>query len=269
MKYALVNERRSEAQPGLIGRCPCCDHATISKCGKIKVSHWAHKGRLMCDKWWENETEWHLKWKNLFPNAWQEIVQISNTGEKHIADVKTDHGLVVEFQHSSIKSEEIKSREFFYKNMIWIIDGTRRKNDKKKFILAWQWSRNLDEKIKVRTLDETFGEECPLIRDWRDSSVPFFFDFGDDILYGLLPKTINGNTYVFEINRIDFIESLTSTLPNFEKILENITDCINSRIMKKKLVPIESNFQTQQINLQQNNRHNIYRRFQRRRHWPL
>jgi len=57
----------------------------------------------MCDNWWENETQWHRDWKNHFPVEWQEVVQIAEDGEKHIADVKTSEGWVVEFQHSYLK----------------------------------------------------------------------------------------------------------------------------------------------------------------------
>jgi hypothetical protein len=42
--------------------------------------------------------------------SWQEIVHRSDSGEKHIADVKTDHGWVIEFQHSYLNPEERRSR---------------------------------------------------------------------------------------------------------------------------------------------------------------
>ena len=93
--------------------------------GDIKVWHWAHKSKKMCDHWWENETQWHRDWKNCFPEEWQEVVHFAEDGEKHIADVKTPSGLVIEFQHSAIKPDEQRSRELFYRNMIWIVDGTR------------------------------------------------------------------------------------------------------------------------------------------------
>ena len=66
----------------------------------------------------ETETQWHRNWKNKFPIVWQEIfLHDEQTGELHIADVRTEHGLVIEFQHSHIKPEERISRENFYK--IW------------------------------------------------------------------------------------------------------------------------------------------------------
>ena len=45
------------------------------------------------------------------------------TKEKHIADVKTPSGFVVEVQHSPIAEEEARIRENFYKEMIWIVDA--------------------------------------------------------------------------------------------------------------------------------------------------
>lgn len=59
MKYALVNDTPQEAQPGLSGKCKCYGSPTIPKCGELKIWHWAHSGKRMCDPWWENETEWH------------------------------------------------------------------------------------------------------------------------------------------------------------------------------------------------------------------
>ncbi len=50
-----------------------------------------------------------------------------------MADVRTDKGLVIEFQHSYINPEERRQRENFYKNMIWIVDGTRLQRDFPRF----------------------------------------------------------------------------------------------------------------------------------------
>ena len=48
---------------------------------------------------------------------------ILNSGELHIADVKTPSGLVIEFQRSTIHPDEISAREVFYKKMVWVVDG--------------------------------------------------------------------------------------------------------------------------------------------------
>lgn len=131
MKYSLVNNKKVEAFKGGKGNCLLCGKETLAKCGTKIVHHWAHKSLKNCDPWWENETEWHREWKNHFPIEWQEIIHYDEkTGEKHIADVKTEKGLVIEFQNSPMSIEELNSREDFYKKMIWIVNG---KSFKKNF----------------------------------------------------------------------------------------------------------------------------------------
>ena len=126
MKYSIVDGLKVEAKPQLKGTCNYCGAEMIAKCGRHKIWHWAHKSRADCDSWWESEGEWHRNWKNHFPFDWQEIIHIDeSTGEKHIADVKNPYGLVIEFQNSNIKPEEKESREDFYKEMIWVVNGNR------------------------------------------------------------------------------------------------------------------------------------------------
>ena len=124
MRFALVNEIRTEPYPGLAGTCNFCGRAMIPKCGRYVRWHWAHKRRSGCDPWHEAETDWHLMWKDCFPQYFQERVNVDErTGERHIADVKADNGLVVEIQHSPISESEMQSREDFYGDMIWIVDA--------------------------------------------------------------------------------------------------------------------------------------------------
>ena len=44
-------------------------------------------------------------------------------GEVHRADIKTPTGIVIEVQHSTMTDEERESRESFYRNLVWILDG--------------------------------------------------------------------------------------------------------------------------------------------------
>lgn len=119
MIWAINQKFRIKAQPKLIGYCPTCNEQLLPKCGKIKVWHWSHRSKRDCDKWYEPETQWHINWKNYFPENCQEVV----IGE-HRADLKIGN-TVIELQNSSISSLEIKEREEFYKDMIWIINGTK------------------------------------------------------------------------------------------------------------------------------------------------
>lgn len=101
-----------------------CGDPALAKCGERVIWHWAHSGRLHCDPWWENETAWHRAWKRCFPEAQREVVMFAPNGEKHVADVKTTNGMVIEFQNSPMKPEELRSREAFYSRLIWIVNAT-------------------------------------------------------------------------------------------------------------------------------------------------
>lgn len=202
MKFALVNSERQEAQPKLIGSCLSCGSPTVARCGEIRINHWAHKGQKRCDPWWENETEWHRTWKNQFPTKCQEFIQQAENGEKHVADVRTDAGWVLEFQHSYISAHERRSREGFYSQLIWIVDGTRRVKDQKRFfeVLGEQgFNRKHPELIA------TFPEGA-LFRDWIASTAHVLIDFGEDQLWWLMPQSNEYWAYVLPIRRSDFID---------------------------------------------------------------
>jgi len=119
MMYAIKDGERITAEPGLHAHCPLCGGDVIAKCGSIKIWHWSHI-KADCDPWTEPETAWHRAWKELFPPHCREVA-IGN----HRADVMTDSGVVIEFQHSTISAETIKEREDFYgEKMIWVVDAT-------------------------------------------------------------------------------------------------------------------------------------------------
>jgi len=202
MKFALFNGQRQEAQPNLSGQCPACGQAMIAKCGEINIWHWAHKGRRTCDPWWENETEWHRAWKGQFPESWQEVVQRADDGEKHIADVKTDQGWVIEFQHSRIEPEERRSRDTFYPKLVWVVDGARLKRDRTQFQNAREKSIFTYSNLRAW---KVFPEECVLLKEWAGSRAQVFFDFGGETLWWLLSKSPNGPMYVKDYPRIQFI----------------------------------------------------------------
>lgn len=213
MKLAIIDGQRREAQPGLSGECPVCKATTIAKCGEKNIWHWAHKGKRNCDRWWENETEWHRDWKNHFPVEWQEVVRWADDGEKHIADVKTDQDWVIEFQHSYINPDERRSRESFYGNMVWVVDGLRRKNDLKQFTEAVREKRWIFQEKLMATLRPY---DCRLVDEWLTSRVPVFFDFGEKLdfdekfqprgLWQLIPIGVNHIAYITLVEA-DFISS--------------------------------------------------------------
>jgi competence protein CoiA len=101
--------------------CPNCGGAVRAKCGVINEWHWAHIDTQECDPWSEPESEWHFSWKKKMPNHQVEVV-IEKNGQRHRADIEATNGMVIELQHSYISPEEIREREAFYEDMIWIFD---------------------------------------------------------------------------------------------------------------------------------------------------
>jgi hypothetical protein len=171
MKFAVVEGKRQEAQPGLSGECPDCRAAMIAKCGDVRVRHWAHRGARTCDPWWEPETPWHRAWKNYFPEDWQERSCTSEKGERHRADVKTDSGVVLEFQHSPLNQAERESREKFYPKLVWVVDALRRKGDRKHFFASLGSRKRANVPIySIPIIDGNYPpsmiEGGALLRDW-------------------------------------------------------------------------------------------------------
>lgn len=229
MKFALVNGSRYSAEPGAVGECQNCGQPMTAKCGEQRAWHWAHKGKLVCDPWWENETQWHLDWKGCFPDAWREIVHVAPGGTRHIADVKTEHGWVIEFQHSSIKPEERRSRDGFYGRLIWVVDGTRLKRDAPQFEKAWTDGVAIGSRGLVKSL---FVSESRLLREWADSQGPILFDFGVSKLGWILPGRKDGCAYVALFPREQIVHILRTGVAEpgltFDGLLKELKALISS-----------------------------------------
>jgi len=234
MKFALVNGTKEEATKDAQGLCQICGTALIAKCGEIKVHHWAHNSKRNCDPWWENESEWHRAWKNEFPLSWQEVVHSDENGERHIADIKTETGWTIEFQHSYIDPEERRARNSFYKKLIWVMDGTRRKTDKKQFakILEEGSNKIIDNPPTIRV---HFPEDCRLFREWGNSDSLVFFDFAGDerneqsLLWLLYPQIKSNNIYLSYISQPGFIR--LSNNDGFENLVRDVIDPMHKEIL--------------------------------------
>lgn len=120
MMYAIINGNRETATPRTSAVCPTCGNIVLAKCGKIKAWHWCHKANE-CDPWSEGETDWHLFWKSHVPKERVEV-RMKEGDSQHRADLVTERGTVVEFQHSPIDAQTIAAREQFYGDMAWIFD---------------------------------------------------------------------------------------------------------------------------------------------------
>lgn len=223
MKFALVDGQRQEAQPGLSSVCQTCDRPMVAKCGERRIWHWAHQARSACDPWWENETEWHRAWKSQFPEEWQEVILRAESGEKHIADVKTAGDWVLEFQHSYLKPEERRSRDAFYRKLIWVVNGTRRKTDLPRFFKALENARSAGSSPLVRI---AFVEQSGLLSEWAGSPSPIFFDFGEEHLWWLISSVPNGSAYLSRFSRNRFVEihsnGTTSEVAEFDALVESL-----------------------------------------------
>lgn len=130
MQYAIVDGKKREPFKGGKGLCPLCDAPLIAHFGEIEPPHWQHVQKADCDPWHEPKTEWHIAWQNKFPEAWKEFLMENEiTGEEHFANVRTDKGLVIEFQNSPITPATIRQREAFYGNMVWVINANTFKDN--------------------------------------------------------------------------------------------------------------------------------------------
>lgn len=198
MQYALIDGERVEATPNARGTCPFCEADMHAKCGDINIHHWAHVKNENCDSWYEPESSWHREWKLLFPKEQTEVI-IKKEGIRHIADICTASGLVIELQNSPILSSVIYKRELFYgEKMLWIINGNPFKDnfsyseapnydevpnvyDPKLYPERWKWQRDLILKERYKE-DSTFSWRYAK-KSWQETMRPIFIDVGDDKLF--------------------------------------------------------------------------------------
>lgn len=168
MLYAIVDGIRDRAMPGSRGICPKCEGDVIARCGEINAWHWAHIRGTDCDSFSDGETDWHRDWKLRFPREWREVVI-----EDHRADVFSPQG-VIELQSSAISPHEIAIREFFYGDMVWVLNA-----------------RSFRLKIREHGEYITFRWLNPR-KTWWTAGKKIFFDLGGRLveihrIYGNLP----------------------------------------------------------------------------------
>lgn len=216
MRYAYIGNQRVEPQKGLRGICACCGGELISKCGQFKIHHWAHKDLKSCDPWWENESEWHRQWKSYFPSEKQEFVLINETTkEKHIADVYSEKGVVLEFQSYSIDPEEVRARENFYQRLVWVVNGMKNEFDKFYFAQSLVGTDPNDPMLK----NVKWTGRSKLFAKWSKSTAHVYFDFGTDIVWHLVrfdPTTKTGQVRAYEKAKfIQFFGGSIAPNPSF------------------------------------------------------
>jgi Competence protein CoiA-like family len=118
MWIARKDGQRTKPVPDTVAECPLCSNPVRSACGSIVSWHWKHISGSDCDPWSEPESEWHARWKALFPEECREVVI-----GPHRADVVT-RDEIIELQHSPITGDMITEREEFYGDrLVWIFDA--------------------------------------------------------------------------------------------------------------------------------------------------
>ena len=94
--------------------------------------------------------------------------------------MKTPHGLVIEFQHSPKDFDKLFSREAFYQNMIWVVDGDRSSLEPSYFNLGFSL-----EPLTFRPLTygvKWYGQNM-LMPKWAGATALVYIDFGNEEKY--------------------------------------------------------------------------------------
>lgn len=236
MYYAIVGGVRTKPEKGLSGLCPQCRTEVISKCGEVMAHHWAHKTLRECDTWAEGETQWHIDWKSRFEPKFLEVT-IRKGDKVHRADVKFDHGLVLEIQNSPIKVNEIKKRNYFYQNIAWIINGQRLSRDLDIMNDLIKSKESIREPISISSKNLGFK------KTWSQIEKPVLIDFGDFTgikeSYIFLYLSVGDEEYLYPIIKNNFIESCKESgrlEGELSLIIRIIKDQKKLKHLQKKLI---------------------------------
>ena len=154
--------------------------------------------------------------------------------------MKTGGDWVIEFQHSPIKLDERQSREAFYKKLIWVVDGMRRKRDRTQFCNAWKAGVTVGRNSQVKTV---FSYECRLLREWAGCRAPIFFDLGEaDRLWWLFAKSANDSLFVGPYPRAEFIHGHRGTAPEiarqFDQFVNGVPKLIEIYELHRRVRPV-------------------------------
>jgi competence CoiA-like predicted nuclease len=184
MLFAIVDDKKIEPIPNTHAQCHLCGEKVLSRCGEIKVWHWAHFKGKSCDSWYEPETQWHRSWKLTFGKENSEI-KIIKEDCWHVADVLTEGKVVIELQNSPIQKDIIRRREEFYgERMIWLINGIEFRDNF--YIKDWDnklnWWNPQKNNFKHREVKKMFKWEYPR-KSWENTQRHIFIDFHDKSLF--------------------------------------------------------------------------------------
>lgn len=230
MQYALLNNERIPATKSKeIAYCSCCNSEVRAYCGDIMVWHWKHVKKEECDSFYEPETKWHRDWKNKFSKENQEVVCFDEiTGEKHVADIKLNNGVVLEFQNSPISLREIKSRNDFYKKIIWVLNGDKFKKNfnylnysylpEDVYWYDWKYANSFSKLNSLHNGLKFYERQSEHLR----MTTHVFIDFGGDSVFKILSGD-SGYGTVKRFSKKDFIEKYKQHEYISQTQTENVT----------------------------------------------
>ena len=151
-------------------------------------------------------SEWHLDWQSRFPEDCREVV-MTKDGVKHRADVFINNK-VIEFQHSSMSSDEFWDRNEFYTGLgydvIWVFDL----QDKWGKNINYRYDKDVDNQLIWNWPAQTFnGFHCK-----QDKKITLYFqsestepDEYDNPILGLVSWNAGFSMKYFIMNDDDWL----------------------------------------------------------------
>ena len=216
MHLALLNGMRVEPEKGLEGVvCPICKQPVYARCGEVYIPHWAHKSVIDCDPWQERETQWHRDWKNLFGDLQEQMHE--KNGTRHMADVKTPDGTIVEFRHRRINAEGQRTRQaFFGETMFWVVDCTSNPKCGERF----KDNRYCLDRARVSGHEVWSTREASKCfpRAWINCRRFVFFGFGEEDLWYIFPRRDDDpDAICMRMSKGDFVTAVKDGYAKFRE----------------------------------------------------
>lgn len=245
-RFAIVNGVRldiEDAQRAQHGSCPLCGSRLVAKKGPQKAHHWCHIGKNnLCDDWYQPKGPWHLYWQNKFPKEMQEVI-IQKDSLKHIADIKTNMGIVLEVQYSPMTASEARKREEFYGTMMWVVSMAERERHRN-FLEEFekQKKRLCQTNQSLWSLKKEFEKVLPSA--WVSSNKFIWLDChgtmlnpeSDEDLICIAPKVKDDAFRICaQVNRDKFVSMcFDGSILEFERELRERRDAYNAPHRKRE-----------------------------------
>jgi hypothetical protein len=171
MLYAL-NELGEKIKPtkDVAAYCPCCNNLVRKAMGDVIVHHWKHITEVKCNS--KPMTRWHIEWQLNFPKENVEVY----VNKQRRADILTDDGMAIEFQHSSILISEVEKRSKLCNgNIIWVHDYQKQYNNNQ--------FRNITKDNKISDLYRSeWLNPCKIFDRDRTQDKGIYIQFTEDTL---------------------------------------------------------------------------------------